>query len=131
MQRGRNRSKISDAEWCIMQVLWDGCAKQDRGLTLGEVVDALSHSQSWTNTTIRTMLIRLSEKDAVTIDKSAGVYQYRPRLERESCIRDEVDSFVARVFAGSLPAFVTTLVQEHLDEGERRELLRALMEKEA
>ena len=35
--RGRRKTvKISEAEWSIMKVLWDGCAESNRGMTLGE-----------------------------------------------------------------------------------------------
>ena len=39
--RGRRKTvKISEAEWSIMKVLWDGCEKSGRGMTLGEIVAA-------------------------------------------------------------------------------------------
>ena len=53
--RGRRKTvKISEAEWSIMKVLWDGCEKNERGMTLGEIVQELTETTGWSNTTIRT-----------------------------------------------------------------------------
>ena len=71
--RGRRKTlKISEAEWSIMKVLWDRCTDNERGMTLGEIVAELSTATDWTNTTIRTLIIRLAEKGAVAIDKTIG-----------------------------------------------------------
>ena len=62
--RGRRKTlKISEAEWSIMKALWDGCGKKGEGLTLGELSSALKDSTGWNSTTIRTLTIRLAEKD--------------------------------------------------------------------
>ena len=100
--RGRRKTvKISEAEWSIMKVLWDGCEKSGRGMTLGEIVAQLSETTDWSNTTIRTLIIRLSEKGAVSIDKTTGVYKYTPNFSKDECMRSEVNSFIDRVFSGS------------------------------
>ena len=40
--RGRRKTvKISEAEWSIMKVLWDGFEKNSRGMTLGEIVQGI------------------------------------------------------------------------------------------
>lgn len=44
-----------------MKVLWDGCENSERGMTLGEIVQALTASTGWSNTTIRTLIVRLAE----------------------------------------------------------------------
>ena len=92
--RGRRKTvKISEAEWSIMKVLWDGCEESGRGMTLGEIVSSLTDSTGWSNTTIRTLIIRLAEKGAVEIDKSTGVYKYTPKTSKSECVKEEVDSF--------------------------------------
>ena len=100
--RGRRKTvKISEAEWSIMKVLWDGCEKNERGMTLGEIVQELTETTGWSNTTIRTLVIRLAEKGAVDIDKTTGVYKYTPKTSKSDCVKCEVDSFVERVFDNS------------------------------
>ena len=60
------RIKISDAEWEIMKALWSNST--ERGMTLGEIVRALDENNMWSYTTIRTLLVRLITKGAVTAD---------------------------------------------------------------
>ena len=126
--RGRRKTvKISEAEWSIMKVLWDGCEQSGRGMPLGEIVAQLADTNSWSNTTIRTLIIRLSEKGAVSIDKTTGVYKYTPNTSRNDCVRSEVDSFIDRVFAGSAYSLMASLVKEgKFSDKERQEIIRIL-----
>lgn len=126
--RGRRKThKISEAEWSIMKVLWDKCETGERGITLGEIVIELSSYTDWTPTTIRTLIIRLAEKGAVEIDKTAGIYRYIPKISRSDCIQSEVTSFVERVFNNSAYELIASLVQDgSLTEKERHEIIRIL-----
>ena len=108
-------------------MLWDGCEQSGRGMTLGEIVAQLADTNSWSNTTIRTLIIRLSEKGAVSIDKTTGVYKYTPNTSRNDCVRSEVDSFIDRVFAGSAYSLMASLVKEgKFSDKERQEIIRIL-----
>ena len=128
--RGRRKTvKISEAEWSIMKVLWDGCENSERGMTLGEIVARLSETSDWSNTTIRTLIIRLSEKGAVSIDKTTGVYKSPPNTSKSDCVRSEVNSFIDRVFAGSAYNLMASLVKEgKFTDKERQEIIRILGE---
>lgn len=108
--RGRRKTaRISEAEWNIMKVLWAGCESLGRGMTLGEIVSNLSDSTGWSDTTIRTLIIRLAEKSAVSIDKTTGVYKYKPMLSKEESVIKETDAFVKRVYDGSYSDLLETL----------------------
>ena len=126
--RGRRKTlKISEAEWSIMMALWDGCEKKGEGLTLGEITSALNESTGWNSTTIRTLTIRLAEKDAVEIDKSSGIYKYSPKTTKAEAVRVEVDSFVKRVFDGSASELMAYLAREgNLTGEEKRDLIEVL-----
>ncbi len=106
-----------------MKVLWDGCEKINRGMTLGEIVGCLSESTGWSNTTIRTLIVRLAEKGAVNIDKKTGVYKYTPKTKKDDCVRTEVDSFVERVFDNSAFNLTAFLVKSgKLNEQEMKHI---------
>ena len=130
--RGRRKTlKISEAEWSIMKVLWDRSTDNERGMTLGEIVAELSNATDWTNTTIRTLIIRLAEKGAVAIDKTIGVYRYIPKMSKSDCIHSEVESFVERVLDNSTYGLMASLVQEgNLTEKERHDIIKILNELE-
>lgn len=126
--RGRRKAlKISEAEWSIMKVLWDGCENSDRGMTLGEIVQALTASTGWSNTTIRTLIVRLAEKGAVDIDKTTGIYKYTPKTSRDDCVKCEVESFIERVFDNSAYNLMASLVRDgNLSEDEKQEIIKIL-----
>ena len=126
--RGRRRTlKISEAEWSIMKVLWDGCEEGGRGMTLGEIVQCLTESTGWSNTTIRTLIVRLAEKGAVNIDKKTGVYKYTPKTPKSDCVKTEVDSFVERVFDNSAYNLMASLVKSgKLTDKEKEDIIEIL-----
>ena len=57
---------ISDAEWTIMKALWQ-C--KDKKMTLKEIAEAVADA-GWSYTTVRTMVGRLVEKEAIAADES-------------------------------------------------------------
>ena len=112
-----------------MKVLWDGCEKNDRGMTLGEIVQELTKTTGWSNTTIRTLVIRLAEKDAVEIDKTTGVYKYTPKTTKSECVKYEIDSFVERVFDNSEYNLMASLLREgKLSKKEKKDIMAILNE---
>ena len=126
--RGRRKTvKISEAEWSIMKVLWDGCEASQRGMTLGEIVQSLQEYTGWSNTTIRTLIIRLAEKGAVEIDKRTGVYKYTPKTSKEDCVKSEVASFVERVFDNNAYNLMASLVRDgKLSQQEKKDIIDIL-----
>ncbi len=109
-----------------MKVLWDGCENSSRGMTLGEIISQLGET-GWSNTTIRTLTIRLSEKGAVAIDKSSGVYKYTPVAKKPECVKYEVDSFIERVFDNSAYNLMASLVKRgSLSETEKADIISIL-----
>jgi BlaI family penicillinase repressor len=116
--------RISEAEWEVMEVLW-----RRSPATAAEVISALQET-SWAPTTIRTMLTRLVEKRAVTMKKQDGSLTFRPRVDREECVRRESESFLERVFGGATnPLLVHFVRRAELSPDEVRELQRILRTK--
>ena len=130
MSGRRKTVRISEAEWHIMNILWEECPKKRGvGLTLGEIVQKMPPEMNWTNTTIRTLIIRLADKGVVLIDKTTGVYKYRPALDKSQCVEEEINMFVARVFDNSPYQLVASLVRKGKFNGrEKREIIEILNE---
>lgn len=128
--RGRRKAmKISEAEWSIMKVLWNEYEITGHAMTLGEIVTALAETTDWSNTTIRTLVIRLAEKGAVEIDKTMGIYKYTPCASREECVKSEVESFIERVFDNSAYKLMASLVRGgNLTAKEKKDIIEILNE---
>lgn len=88
-------SGISDAEWEVMEVLWD-----EAPLTSRDVVDRLLEVTDWSPKTIKTLLGRLVRKGALAYAEQGNRYLYSPAVARKDAIRAEGRSFVDRVFGG-------------------------------
>lgn len=122
-----NLPSISDAEWEVMQVLWDAAP---RPLAAGEVVDALAGRKDWNPRTVKTLLNRLVKKRALGFEAQGKRYLYRPRVSREACVRSEGRTFLARVFGGAAGPLLAHFVNESpLTREEIAYLKRLLAEK--
>jgi BlaI family transcriptional regulator, penicillinase repressor len=119
--------RVSDTEWEIMKVLW---AKAPR--SAGEVVQTLTdRDPSWHPKTIKTFLTRLVAKQALGFEKEGRAYLYRPLVTEKECVDAASESFLDRVFGGSLKPMLAHFVEhKKLSAAEIRELKRLLEEKE-
>ncbi|MFT3787824.1 MAG: BlaI/MecI/CopY family transcriptional regulator [Tepidisphaeraceae bacterium] len=116
---------ISDAEWRVMQVLWDA----DQPLVAADIVTALNDA-SWSPLTIKTMLGRLVKKKAVRFTKDGKRYLYAAAVSKDQCVRAESRSFLQRVFAGATGPMLARLVEEaSLSDREIKELTDLLNQK--
>ena len=101
-------SKISDAEWMVMRVLWS----EGRPLTSHDIIQALSTRESWAPNTVRTLLSRLVAKKAIGFQKNGKSYLYHSRIEEKDCVREASQSFLERVFGGALEPMLAHFVRE-------------------
>jgi BlaI family penicillinase repressor len=114
---------ISDAEWAVMQVLWD--LKQ---ATAGEVIERLQGSTDWNHRTIRTLIRRLVDKGLVLHTVERQRHLYRPAASRQSCVRDEGRSFLTRVFQGDMSSLLTHFAREAGLSRDKIDELRTLLD---
>ena len=119
------QTKISDAEWEVMTVLWHGSP-----LSSQQVVDALAESTDWSPKTVKTLLARLVKKEVLGFETEANRYLYFPLVSREDTVREETRSFMDRVFGGDVSSMLVQFVKDaDLTDGEVSELRRLLDEK--
>ncbi len=117
---------LSDGEWKIMKLLWQKAPR-----TIGEMVEALEEETGWTKATVFVMLKRLITKEAVTMDDSGRLHQYYPAITRKDITTGETDSFLSRVYDGSISMMVSSMAgRKALSEEEISELRRILDEAE-
>lgn len=114
----KNLPKISDSEWEVMKIIW---SKEEA--TANEIIDNLKGKQEWKNTTIKSLINRLLNKEAIGFRKNGKEYFYYPLISEEECIREESKSFLKKVFNGSINEMVLNLVKsEKLTQEDINEL---------
>jgi BlaI family penicillinase repressor len=123
----RAAPKITETEWEIMRVIWT-----KHPVTATEVIDQLSTpGSSWHPKTTRTLLSRLVKKKALRSQAEGRSYVYEPLVTEEQCIASASESFLDRVFGGSLkPMLAFFLQQQKLTREELKELSDLLEQKE-
>ena len=115
---------LSDGEWKLMNKLWDAAPR-----TITELTAALKGETGWSKNTVITMLSRLEAKGAVRYEEGGRAKQYFPTVDREDAARAETESFLSKVYGGSLGQMVSNLVESHaLTEADIAEL-SAILEK--
>ena len=120
--------RISETEWEVMKVLW---AKAPR--SAGEVIETLTSTDpTWHPRTVKTFLTRLVGKKALGFRKEGRSYLYRPLVKETECVAAASDSFLDRVFGGSLKPMLAHFVeQRRLSPEEIRELKNLLDERKS
>lgn len=117
-----NGFRFSDGEWKLMDLLWE---KEPR--TIGEMVEALKEDTSWNKSTIFMMLKRLLEKGAVRVETGGRCQLYYPMVLREEASLRETESFLSKVYRGSIGMMISSMAgQKKLSEDEIEELYAIL-----
>ena len=117
---------ISDAEWQVMNVIWDG-----QPLTAQEIVASLSAQTDWAPATIKTMLHRLVKKEVLTFEQQGNRYVYRSRAKRSACVKQASRAFLDRVFESEPGPLLAHFMQHtKLSAQDIAELRRILDENE-
>lgn len=97
---------LTDAEWEVMDVLWDGDE-----MSFAEITASLKgKGSSWAQNTVHTFLTRLERKGAVHIEKTASPHRYRALYERSYCERKEIDHMKRTMFRGSALRMLSALL---------------------
>lgn len=114
--------ELSAAEWHVMESLWADSPKVG-----SRIVADLKESVGWSRSTTLTMLKRMSDKGLISCEDGAGMKSYRPLLERKEAVQKETQSFLDRVYHGSLSLLVNHFVEkESLSREELAELRKIL-----
>ena len=119
-----NNNSISNSEWKIMKILW-----QTPKLTLRQIYEKTGAAEGWSYTTVRTLVTRLVEKEAVAADKSGANFKYYPLLSENECKNSEVKNFIDKVFDGKKSTLMVSLTKDSKLTEEETKTLMSLIEK--
>lgn len=122
----QNNINLTDAEWNIMECLWENSPKTGR-----ETIDYMKGTMGWNRSTTLTLLRRLEEKNAIYSETVNEVKVYYPSISREQAALKETKSFLGKVYNGSLSMMLSTFTQkQNLSKNEIQELYDILKEME-
>lgn len=116
--------RISDTEWEIMRIIW---AKHP--VSGNEVIEGLATTgPSWHPKTVRTLLARLVRKKALGYEAKGRTYVYSPLVSEQECVATASESFLDRVFGGSLRPMLAHFAQRRKLTREDLEEMRKLLD---
>lgn len=119
--------RFSEAEWKVMRVVW-----RRPGVAVREVVAELDGETGWSYSTVKTMLARLVEKGALSLEKDANLYRYTATVNERDARRSALRSLLDRAFDGTLGSLLHHLVaEEKLSQPEVEELRTLLAAEQA
>ena len=118
--------RLPDAELEVMQAIW-AC---EPPVSRTDIDEILRDTHPMAQTTLLTVLTRLSEKGFVEIRKEGRSARYIPVVARQDYLAQQSRRFVEKVCKGSLPAFAAALCDSGLTKDELA-WLRELLERGA
>ena len=101
--------QCTEAEWKIMEVLWESAPR-----SMPEMTKILFPSTGWSRHTVITLLKRMQEKGSIQVDESGPVKMYSPLITREEASAQQTKKLLSNVFSGK----ASLLVQNLVDSGE-------------
>jgi BlaI family transcriptional regulator, penicillinase repressor len=122
MEMREGTSRISDAEWDVMEVVWAlGSA------TPAEVIERVAEARGWSHRTVRTLLSRLVEKGALRREGDGARSVYRAVVSRRS-VTELGRSFLNKVFGGDSTLLLLHFAREAKVGPKELDRLKRLLE---
>ncbi|OQB14908.1 MAG: Penicillinase repressor [Firmicutes bacterium ADurb.Bin193] len=116
--------QISDAESSVMKVLWE-----NGQCTSAQIVGEVSKESDWKPKTIQTLITRLVAKGAIKAEKLTGkAFVYSALVSKDEYIRDANNSFLQKMYDGSLSLMLASFVKERSLSKEQIESLKNILE---
>ncbi len=116
---------VSAAEWEIMRVVW-----ANEAVTSRKVIDTLEDKMEWKESTIKTLIGRLVEKDALQTVKEGRKYIYTALISEEDTVKSYSEDILSRVCNKDNGKVVRNLIEDAtLSQEDIAELMDLLQEK--
>jgi predicted transcriptional regulator len=101
------RRPIGQAELEILKYIQDNAP-----VTVRQVADHLAQTKGIVRTTVLNVMSRLVSKGYLSRKKSAGVFQYSPRVGKAHLLQTLVGEFVDTALGGSVSPFMAYLAED-------------------
>lgn len=114
---------LTTAEWNVMECLWQRAPQTSR-----ELAEQLAEKTGWSRSTTLTLLQRMVNKGAVACNSEGTKNTYAPLLRREDAALAETETFLERVYQGSLSLMVSAMTKKRAVPKEELDELYALLQ---
>lgn len=120
----KNVIMLQPSEWIIMERLWESHPK-----TIMQLYHELKEEPGWSKSTVNTLLGRMVNKEIIYYEEGVKAKQYYPKVKRDDVAITETESFLDRVYKGSVSMMMSTLLRNHnLSDDDIKELYEILGE---
>lgn len=116
--------RLPDAELEVMQAIW-ACTSP---IARTDIENILFKTHPMAMTTLLTLLSRLNEKGAITIEKNGRRSYYTPCITQEDYLASQSKNFFKKLCGGNISVFANALCDSGLSKDEIAEL-RSLLER--
>lgn len=86
-KKDQKKVEISSAEWQIMRIVWTL-----NHVTSSEIINLMQKKQSWSDSTIKTLITRLTKKKFLSREKEKGRYIYSATVEEQKTMDEYANS---------------------------------------
>ncbi|MGN0665385.1 MAG: BlaI/MecI/CopY family transcriptional regulator [Huintestinicola sp.] len=103
-----DKVRLSTSEWKIISLLWE-----NEPMTIMQITAALSNETGWTKNTVITFLKRMEDKKAVSFKHIGNAKHYYSLIKREDIAVSETQSFLQRIYRGSIGMMVNSMINQN------------------
>lgn len=115
--------QITDAEWDVMQAVW-----QADDQMAGDIIAKVQESRDWNHRTIRTLIARLVEKQAIGVRVDGNKHLYHAVVSRDECVQSAARSFSERFFSGDIKSLLVHFVENEDISQDELDDIRSLLQ---
>lgn len=122
----KDMPQISESELEVMKVIWEL-----KEATSSQIIDVLIQITEWKPKTVQTLITRLVSKKAIKAEKAEGkAFLYSPLVSEEEYKSYANDSFLQKVYNGSVSLMLTSFVKEQKITKAEIESLKQILDEE-
>ena len=87
VKKEQKKVEISSAEWQIMRIVWTL-----KHVTSTEIINLMQQKQNWSDSTIKTLITRLTKKEFLSRKKAKGRYIYSTTVSEQETMDEYANS---------------------------------------
>ncbi|MGQ2375206.1 CopY/TcrY family copper transport repressor [Companilactobacillus zhachilii] len=106
VKKEQKKVEISSAEWQIMRIVWTL-----KHVTSSEIINLMQKKQTWSDSTIKTLITRLTKKEFLSREKEKGRYIYSATVEEQATMNEYANSLFADFCAHKSGSVLDELIE--------------------